>query len=78
MELVAPEHRERGVLVVVGAFVDERLAGAGAGIEAGLAAVCGLGAERCKAEGRGEEAGGQDGTLHCCLLRRLGEGGAFR
>src|SRR5690606_19835670 len=36
VELVAAKGRERGVLVVVGALVDQGLAGAHAGVEAGV------------------------------------------
>src|SRR5690606_27788329 len=65
VELVAAESRERGGLVVVGAFVDQGLAGAHAGVEAG---VLGLGRKRGAAEQQGGNGGGKQLGTHGCLL----------
>src|SRR5690606_16022060 len=65
VELEAAEGRERGVLVVVGALVDQGLAGAHAGVEAG---VLGLGRKRGAAEQQGGKGGGEQLGTHGCLL----------
>src|SRR5690606_22606140 len=65
VELVAAEDRERGVLVVVAALVDQGLAGADAGVEAG---VLGLGGERDGAGQQGGEGGGKQLGTHGYLL----------
>src|SRR3546814_4104334 len=70
VELVAAERGEGGVLVVVAGFVDERLAGTGAKVEAGFFG-------RLRAEGGGADQGGKQGSgqhlvlAHCSgLLQR--------
>src|SRR3546814_286098 len=55
VELVAAERGEGGVLVVVAGFVDERLAGTGAKVEAGVFG-------RLRAEGGGADQGGKQGS----------------
>src|SRR3546814_11544119 len=80
-DLVAAERGEGGVLVVVAGFVDERLAGTGAKVEAGFFG-------RLRAEGGGADQGGKQGSgqhlvlAHCSgLLQRTsheGDGGDFR
>src|SRR3546814_191492 len=55
VELVAAERGEGGVLVVVAGFVDERLAGTGAKVEAGFFG-------RLRAEGGGADQGGKQGS----------------
>src|SRR3546814_7987255 len=68
VELVAAERGEGGVLVVVAGFVDERLAGTAAKVEAGFFG-------RLRAEGGGADQGGKQGSgqhlvLAHCLDRK--------
>src|SRR3546814_1986212 len=78
-DLVAAERGEGGVLVVVAGFVDERLAGTGAKVEAGFFG-------RLRAEGGGADQGGKQGSgqhlvlAHCfgLLQRPSHEGGGRR